>query len=317
MEIRNATVVITGASSGIGRATARTLAGRGARVVLAARREDALAEAAQDCVRAGGEALVVPTDVTDAAAVEALARRALERFGQIDAWVNNAGVYLVGRFEQTPPDAFRRVMEVDFFGTVHGTRAVLPHFLERDRGVLVNVSSMAGAVGPAYLSAYAAAKWAVRGMTQSLREELLDHPDIHACCVMPAAIDTPIFQHAGNFTRRALKALPPVYDVSMVADTIVGLIERPRGEVFAGRVGKAMYLQHVLAPRLTERMLKLMVEKTHFRRGAEPPTPGNLFEPVRLGHGESGGWRRGEGNLLGASGRASGERERVAGGRPA
>jgi NAD(P)-dependent dehydrogenase (short-subunit alcohol dehydrogenase family) len=155
-----AVVVVTGASSGIGRATGLAFAERGARVVLAARRADALKELARQCQAAGGQALAVPTDMTDEAAVAELARRAVERFGRIDVWVNNAGVYLLGLLEATPPEAFRRVLETNFFGYVNGARAVLPRFREQGRGVLINNASVYAHIGAPWLTAYLSSKFA-------------------------------------------------------------------------------------------------------------------------------------------------------------
>jgi len=128
-----AVVVITGASSGIGRATALAFARRGARLALAARREQPLRELARECELAGGRAIAVPTDVTDEAAVEALARRAVETFGALDVWVNNAAVMLFGRFDEAPSEAFRRVVETNFFGYANGARAALSRFREQVR----------------------------------------------------------------------------------------------------------------------------------------------------------------------------------------
>ena len=291
--IRDSVVVITGASSGIGRATALAFAQRGATVVLAARREPPLRDLATECEDTGARALVVPADVTDEAAVQELARRAVEDFGRIDVWVNNAAVTLFGRFEKTPSDAYRRVIETDLFGYIYGARAVLPYFREQHSGVLINNASIVAKVPQPYASAYVIAKHGVRALSASLRQELrLDGArDIHVCTVMPATIDTPLFQHAANYLGRPPKAMPPVYPAEKVAGTIVRLAERPRREVFVGGSGRILNLQHTLAPGLSERMLARAVDTQHFEDVPAPPAAGNLFEPVLEYPQVSGGWR--------------------------
>ncbi|HEX2174098.1 MAG TPA: SDR family oxidoreductase [Dehalococcoidia bacterium] len=287
-------VVVTGASSGIGRATALAFARERATVVLAARRAQALAEVAGQCDSLGGRALVVPTDVTEPLAVEDLARRAVESFGRIDVWVNNAAVTVFGRFEETPPEAYRRVIETNLFGYIHGARAVLPTFRDQGSGVLINVGSMVAKLPQPYTSAYVISKHGVRALGMSLRQELLlaGAKDIHVCTVLPATIDTPFFQHAANFTGRGVKAMPPVYPAEQVARTIVGLATRPRREVFVGRAGRMLNLQQMLAPGMTEGLLARLVHDQHLdqNRPAEP-TLGNLFEPDSQWTGVGGGWK--------------------------
>lgn len=296
-------VVITGASSGIGRATAVDFARRGAAVVLAARRVAALHEVADECLKAGGRAMVVPTDVTDEEQVRRLADRAIDAFGGIDVWVNNAGVIAFGRFEETPEDVFEQVMRTNFFGTVHGCRAVLPHFLDRGEGTIVNVASMVSTVGQRYTTAYVASKFAVRGFSETLRQELVEEPGIHVCTVMPGPIDTPLWQHAANYTGRAIKAMSPLSPPGQVAGTIVSLAERPQREVFVGNMGRLAALQHAVAPTMTERMMAHTIDRGMFDNRPAHDTSGGVLSPMPEHHGASGGWmERAEGRGTGGGG---------------
>ena len=283
-------VVLTGASSGIGRATAVAFAQRGATVVLAARREPMLHEVAEECLSAGGRAMVVPADVTEEEQVQELARRAIAAQGGIDVWINNAGVILFGRFEDCPSDVFERVIRTNLLGTVHGARAVLGHFRERGAGILINNASMVSMVGQPYASAYVASKFAVRGLSEALRQELLDQPDIHVCTVLPASIDTPLFQHAANYTGRAVKPLTPTYPPERVAEVMVHLVERPRREAFAGGAAWLLAAEHALAPSLTERQVARQVEVDLFQDRDAPSSTGNLLRPMADTAGASGGW---------------------------
>ncbi len=290
MELAGATIVVTGASSGIGRETALRLASRGANVVVAARREEPLATLVEECRARGGDALGVRVDVADDASVRTLGEAAVARFGRIDGWVNNASVSLIGPFEQLPPDAFRRTVDVNFFGVVNGSRVALEAFRRQGGGTLVNVASLAGRIGAPYYSAYAAAKHAVVGFSQSLRMELAKEPSISVCTVMPAAIDTPFFEHSGNFAGRPFKPIRPFYQPELVADTIVGLLERPRGEVFAGTMARPSSWLRSLAPGLFERTYGAMVERDHFLDEPQAPKTGNVFEPMPEGTDVHGGW---------------------------
>src|SRR5215212_2237754 len=292
-KLNGAVVVVTGASSGIGRATGLALAERGAQVVLAARRAVALEELARQCQAAGGQALAVPTDTTDQAAVAELARRAVERFGRIDIWVNNAGVYLLGSLEATPPEAFRQVLETNFFGYVHGARAVLPHFREQGHGVLINNASVYSHLAAPWLSAYVSSKFAVRGFSEALRQELAELPDVHVCTVSPSPIDTPIFASTANYSGRAVKAPPPTYPPRQVASAIVASAVHPERERIVGGAGRLAAVMEMVAPRRFERVNRRYVDRLQFAAEPAPATDGNLYAPVSDGRAAArGGWRR-------------------------
>lgn len=291
--LQDKVVVITGASSGIGRASAHEFARKGANVVLAARREALLQEVAQECKQLNGkEALAVPTNVADEVAVQNLARQAFDKFGRIDVWVNNAGVGAFGRFEETPPEVYRQVIETNFFGTTYGVRAVLPYMRQQGQGIIINNASLLATVAGPYYSAYTASKHAIRALGESLRQEIeaLDDVNIHICTVMPATIDTPFFRHAANYTGRAVKALPPVYPPEQVAHTIVKCAEHPQREVFVGNSGRMISLTHNLAPVLGEGMLAQQIDKGHFKPEASAATDGNTLSPMEEGAGISDGW---------------------------
>lgn len=291
-KLKNKVVVITGASSGIGRAAARAFAREGATVVVAARREGPLREVEEECARTAGRALAVPTDVTDGDQVRMLAQRAVESFGGIDIWVNNAGVTVLSRFEDAPPDVYEHVIRTNLFGYIHGARAVLPYFREQGHGVLINNASMVAYMGQPYASAYVISKFGVRALSECLRQELLDAPGIKVCTLMPAMIDTPFFQHAANYTGRKVRAVPPVFPPERVAETVLRLARRPRREVFVGWPGPVLAAQHAMAPGLTERMMARMTERVHLGDASAAPGPGNVLEPMAQGTAVNGGWRQ-------------------------
>jgi short-subunit dehydrogenase len=261
--------------------------------VLTARRQEALDEVARECEAFGGPVMTIAGDVSEPVVLERVARRAVERFQRIDVWVNNAAVTTFGRFLDTPLGEIRRVIDVNVMGYVHGARAALPHMRRQESGVLVNVASIVSAVAQPYASAYSMSKFAVRALGASLRQELrLDGiRGVRVCTVMPAAIDTPLFDEAGNHTRRRVKAMPPVYAPERVARTIVNLVRAPRREVVVGPLGRMIVMQSKFAPGLTERLMAIQVDRTHLDHGEPAPdTQGNLFEPESGTGSVHGGW---------------------------
>jgi NAD(P)-dependent dehydrogenase (short-subunit alcohol dehydrogenase family) len=287
-------VVITGASSGIGRATALRFAARRARLVLASRSTPALEELAGLCREAGGEAVAVTCDVTSPSDVEQAARRAVAEFGRLDVWVNNASVSSFGRIDELPLEDVRRVIEVDQLGYVHGVRAALGQMKPAGRGVIVTVASIVGEVPQPYAAPYAMSKAAVRALSVSLRSELslAGEKRIHVVTVLPPTIDTPFFQHAANHTGRRVIAMPPVYPADDVAKAIVSLAAKPKDEFVVGRLGRTLVRQHRATPRAVEAQMAALTEAAQLSPTERAPeSTGILYRPVHASKASvSGGW---------------------------
>lgn len=282
--------VITGASSGIGQATALRLAKSGIDVVLAARRLALLEEVADQCRGYGVRALPVEVDVSEADEVEFLAKAATDEFGGYDVWINNAAVTIVGQFTAIPSDMFRKVIETNLFGYVYGAQAALKQFQVQGRGTLINVASVYGMVAGPYESPYIASKFAIRGFSAALRQELAlaRQQDIHVCTILPATIDTPMYRNAANITEREVMPLPPIYPASRVADGVMQLLEMPQAELIIGQAGYVAGGAQALMPQgVFEQLFGRYVDTRHFTGKKTAVTAGNLFVPG--GHESVGG----------------------------
>lgn len=281
--LRDQVVVITGASSGLGRATAFELARRGCALTLAARDREALEDTARRCRTFGARALVVVADVTDETEVHRVADETLAEHGRIDVWVNNAGVTLYALLEDDTAEHHEAVIRTNLIGAMHGSRVVVPIFRKQHRGTLINVGSVLSHVGQAFVPSYVISKFGVRGLSEALRVELADEPDIHVCTLFPYAIDTPHFQSARNFIGKEPRAMPPVQSPDKVAVALRELIETPRRERFVPRVMRLGVLAHALLPRTTERLLLDALRRWHLSDAPVALDQGNLYEPKDLG----------------------------------
>lgn len=279
----------------MGRATALMLAKRHENVVLAARRADALEALARDCTAAGGNALAVPTDVSDETAVDELVLSATAHFGHFDACVNAAAVQPFGHLWDLPPRTIRRVIDVNLVGSLLVARAALRHFRERGRGTLVLVSSILSKTPSPYLNAYTASKHGIAGLATSLRTDLkLEGSDekIHVVNLMPPSTDTPFFAHAANYVGKIARPPEPACDVETLADAIVKALDDPKDEIVVGAIAKAMRSAHAVAPAAYESVAARMTSGM-FTDEAQPPTEGNLFQPMTDTDRRSGGWKEG------------------------
>src|SRR5215218_2248559 len=283
-------VVITGASAGVGRATAVAFARRGARVGLLARGRDGLEGARTEVEPAGGKALVVLTDVSDAEAVEAAALRIEEDLGPIDVWVNNAMTSVFSPVKEMTPDEFRRVTEVTYLGTVYGTLAALKRMLPRNRGSIVQVGSALAYRGIPLQSAYCGSKHAIQGFTESLRSELIhDRSDVQLTMVQMPAVNTPQFGWVKSRLPRKPQPVPPIYQPEVAARAIVWASDHPRREVWVGRPTVVGILGDKIAPGIADRYLaRNGYEAQQYNGLDDRHRANNLWEPVPGDHGAHG-----------------------------
>ncbi|MCO6009765.1 SDR family oxidoreductase [Actinoallomurus purpureus] len=276
-------VVVTGASGGIGRATARLFGEQGAKVALLARGETGLRAAAEEIHAAGGQALPIPTDVADWEQVHAAAERTEEELGPIDVWVNVAFSSVFAEFKDIDPAEFKRTTEVTYLGFVYGTRAALDRMLPRDHGVIVQTGSALAKRGIPLQSAYCGAKHAIQGFHESLRTELMHrHSGVRVTMVHMPAVNTPQFDWVENKLPRHAQPVPPIYEPEVAARALLYAADHPRRrEYWVGGSTVATILANRVAPGLLDRYLaRTGYDSQQTDRPRDPNQPANLWKPA-------------------------------------
>ncbi|GAB2772092.1 SDR family NAD(P)-dependent oxidoreductase [Hymenobacter latericoloratus] len=293
-KVQGKTYVIIGASSGFGRGMAEQLGSMKANVVLAARRTEVLEEVAGNIRAAGGQALVVTTDISQPEQVQRLADAALQQFGRVDVWVNDAGVGGIGRFWDIPLADYSRLIDVNLKGVVYGSQVAIRIFQQQGSGTLINLGSVESKVPLAYHAVYAATKGAIRNLDQALNQELRlqGYPTIKVVTIEPWAVDTPFWGHAANYSggtpRMAALDAP-----RKVVNALVRASVRPRQELPVGWKARGASFSHQLLPHFTERISANVAHR--YQMKTAPPTPvttASLHQPVPTGQGVDDGVKK-------------------------
>ncbi|GAB0157598.1 SDR family oxidoreductase [Chryseobacterium sp. Alg-005] len=282
------TVVITGASSGIGKATAEAFAKEGAHLVLASRGEDALQDTAQICRKLGARVLVVPTDTSIPEEVSHLADEALRMNGRIDYWVNNAGVLSFGKFEETPVEVVDQIVKTNLLGYMYGAHAVLPIFKKQKKGVLINNISIGGWMPAPYGTAYTASKFGIRGMVETLQGEVSGFPDIHICALYPGFQKSSGIEHAANYSGIKLSTPPPSFDPRELAAAMVKVAKKPSDAVYPDWFSIMFKNLYGIAPGIIRTVSSATMRAVMKIANKDHDTDGNVLEQSKGNMGIDG-----------------------------
>jgi short-subunit dehydrogenase len=289
--LKDQMVVITGASSGVGKAIALEFATYGCKLMLAARNKKALDEVVEECRSLGATAEGIVTDTGISQDMQILAKAANEFGGSIDVWINNAGVLAAGALEDVPSIINENVIRTNLLGYINGAQEVLPYFKVQGYGILMNNISVGGWLPTPYATAYSASKFGLRGFSEALKGELSDYPDIHVVDLYPGFLDTPGIQHAANYTGKVLKPAPPVTDPRDVARAVIKLVKHPQSKKTIGIASGFLKLSYALFPGLTRSIAGTVIRKYLGQADDIDHTSGNVLKPVEYGTGIDGGWR--------------------------
>lgn len=273
------TLVITGASSGIGLATARRAAQAGARVVLVSRNEAVLQQICDEIRQQGGQATYAVADVGDPRQVDGIVNVATVKFGGFDTWVNNAGVVVFSKLKDLPLEEHQRLFQTNYWGTVHGSQAAVNHFRTRPHGgTIINIASINAELPVPVLSAYSASKAAVKAYSDALRMELMhDRLPVRVSVLKPSGISTPISDHGLSHMHDRGQVMPPLYDVQLVADAILAAAQRPIREVTIGETGVLSTMAWKLAPSISDHVMSRLLPRA--QSSGKPKLPdNNLFD---------------------------------------
>jgi NAD(P)-dependent dehydrogenase (short-subunit alcohol dehydrogenase family) len=289
---RRRVVLIIGASSGIGRSTARALAGQGWNVVLASRSATALAAVQQECELFGIETLVLTTDVGDGAAVDALFAAAAARFGRIDAVLNTAAAVAYGRFEDVPAEIYDRVITTNLLGTANVARAALRQFQRQGGGELVLTGSLLGKIAVPFMSPYVTSKWGVHALTRMIQIEARQTPGVHVTLISPGSVNTPAYSQAANYASREGRPPPPIDPPEKVARAIVKSLTKPARERSVGIANPIVVLGFRLLPAVFDLAVTPLMKLGGLSRRPLAAYPGTVLAPNPEGEAEHGFWGR-------------------------